>query len=188
MQAQGTPPPDSSDDTLLAAIAQGDMAAFEALYARHWRMLLGYLIGLVGSEMLAEDVLQTVMLAVWQGASDFRGEASVKTWLLAIARHHALRVRQRERTPDPLPDDVQASGPTPPDIAAQHAIAAAVRAALDDLPPAQRETLELVFFHGLTGPEVAAVMGVALGTVKSRLRRAKTALQRLLRLQEISDA
>jgi RNA polymerase sigma-70 factor, ECF subfamily len=188
MQAHGTPPPESSDESLLAAIAQGDVAAFEALYARHWRMLLGYLIGQVGSEMLAEDVLQTVMLAVWQGAGNFRGESSVRTWLIAIARHHVLRIRQRERTPDPLPDDVQTSDPAPPDIAAQHATAATIRAALDNLPAAQRETLELVFFHGLTGPEVAAVMGVALGTVKSRLRRAKTALQRLLRYQEISDA
>ena len=61
---------------------------------------------------------------------------------------------------------------------------AALRAALDHLPADQRETLELIFYHELTGPEAAAVLGVAPGTIKSRLNRAKTLLQRVYRLRE----
>lgn len=185
------PHSDTTDQTLLSRIAQGDVTAFEALYQRHWHKLLTYLIGQLDERPLAEDVLQEVMLAAWHGAARFRGEASVSTWLFAIARHHALKARQHRvqlSTIHALEDQIAESRPSPAETVEQHEHRAEVHAALAQLPAQQREVIELMFYHGLTGPEVATVTGVALGTVKSRLRRAKTLLLRLFRLQEITDA
>ena len=183
--------PDSAepDARLIERIGRGEPAALEALYARHGRALLAYLIGQVGDPHLAEEVLQDVMLAVWQGADRFRGESAVTTWLLAIARRRAITARQR-RTPVERPLDERAAdtGRGPAEQVERRAEQMAVRAALRDLPDDQRETLELIFFHGLSGPEAAEVLGVAPGTVKSRLHRAKNMLERVLRLRENTDA
>lgn len=183
------PDPDEPDLRLIERIGRGEPAALEALYARHGRALLAYLIGQVGDLHLAEEVLQDVMLAVWRSADRFRGESRVTTWLLAIARRRAITARQR-RTPVERPLDERAAddGRGPAELFERQTERSAVRDALRDLPDDQRETLELVFFHGLSGPEAAEVLGVAPGTVKSRLHRAKSVLERALRLRENTDA
>ena len=182
-----------SDSELVQALAAGDTRALDELYQRHGLAVLSYLIGQVGSRPLAEEVLQDVMLAVWRGAARFRGESSVRTWVLAIAHKRAISARlahqRREDRQAPLEDDVPARDASPPDVLEQRATVAEVRAALHHLPHDQRETLELIFYHDLSGPEAAAVLGIAPGTVKSRLNRAKTKLRRVLRLQEdLTDA
>lgn len=183
------PDPDEPDARLIERIGRGEPAALEALYARHGRALLAYLIGQVGDPHLAEEVLQDVMLAVWRSADRFRGESRVTTWLLAIARRRAITARQR-RTPVERSLDERAAddGRGPAELFERQTERSAVRDALRDLPDDQRETLELVFFHGLSGPEAAEVLGIAPGTVKSRLHRAKSALERALRLRENTDA
>jgi len=177
------------DIWLVERIGRGDATALEALYARHGRALLAYLIGQVGDPHLAEEVLQDVMLAVWRSAAQFRGESAVRTWLLASARRRAITARQR-RPPDepPLDDRAAADDTGPLELVERRSEQQAIRAALRDLPDDQRETLELVFYHGLSGAEAAEVLGVAPGTVKSRLHRAKTLLERVLRLRENADA
>jgi len=183
------PHPDEPDARLVERIARGEPAALDALYARHGRALLAYLIGQVDDAHLAEEVLQDVMLAVWQSAARFRGESAVTTWLLAIARRRAITARQRRPPPaHPLDNQAAASDTGPVETLERQSEQAAVRAALRALPGDQRETLELIFYHGLTGPQAAEVLGVAPGTVKSRLHRAKAALERILRLQENTDA
>ncbi len=178
-----------TDRQLIHAIARGDSRALETLYERHGLGILAYLIGQVDDRHLAEEVLQDVMLAVWQGAGRFRGDSSVRTWLLAIARRRAITARQgRAPLHAPLNDDLAADADAPGDRLDVQAAQAALRAALAGLPPDQRETLELVFYHDLSGPEAAEVLGVAPGTVKSRLHRAKALLHALLRLQENADA
>ena len=93
-----TKPRDAWDDPqLVQAIGRGDTLALEELYRRHGLALLSYLIGQVGDAALAEEILQDVMLAVWQGSAAFRGESRVTTWLLAIARRRAITARQRPR-------------------------------------------------------------------------------------------
>lgn len=174
-----------ADRLLVQAMARGDTRALDELYARHGRRLLAYLIGMLDNRQLAEEVLQDVMLAAWRGAAAFRGDSRVTTWLLAIARLQALSARRR-RYPAVVPLDENAvrddSGSF---IGVERNLEArTVRAALRQLPTSQRETLELIFYHELSGPEAAAVLGVPEGTIKSRLNRAKTALRRLLRLKE----
>lgn len=183
------PRDDHADRALIQAIAQGDTLALEALYQRYGVMILSYLIGQVNHRALAEELLQDVMLAVWQGAAHFRGESQVYTWLLAIARKRAITARQKRRPDDlPLSDETSAHTPGLLEALVHQDEQAAIRAALNTLPPDQRETLELIFYHDLSGPEAAAVLGVAPGTIKSRLNRAKTKLHRLLRRQERDHA
>jgi RNA polymerase sigma-70 factor, ECF subfamily len=168
-----------SDRDLLHAMAKGEVRALDELYARYARGILSYLVGLLGDRQLAEEVLQDVMLAAWRGAGQFRGESQVRTWLLSIARLQALSaLRGRKLLSVPLDEGVLSAGNTDgfdPDVDHQ-----TIRVALKELPSEQRETLELIFYHELSGVEAAAVLGVSPGTVKSRLSRAKSTLRGLL--------
>lgn len=168
------------DVELLRAMANGEVHALDELYARHGRRILSYLISHLHDQAQAEEVLQDVMLAAWRGAGQFRGDSQVRTWLLGIARLQALAaLRGRKLNLVALPEDVADSGQWPKiDLNADRD---ALRAALRRLPAEQRETLELVFYHELSGVEAAEVLNVAPGTIKSRLNRAKTTLRRLLR-------
>src|SRR5262245_55626264 len=144
------PESDDVDLKLIRAMAQGDSQALESLYARHGLSLLNYLIGQVGDAVLAEEILQNVMLAVWNAAGKFRAESKVRTWLIAIARNHAINSR-RKYAPISAPlyeaDAVQKTEPI--EIMVRDSERAQVQAALARLPDEQRETLELVFYHGL---------------------------------------
>jgi RNA polymerase sigma-70 factor (ECF subfamily) len=138
---------------------------------------------------IAEEVLQDVMLAVWKSAATFRGDSKVYTWMLAIARHRAVTERQRKpRHQVDLNEELAADGISPPEVYERQSERERAYRALHNLPPEQRETMELIFYHGLTGPEVAQIMNVSVGTVKSRLRLAKAALHKCLTLKEVQDA
>ncbi len=171
---------DDYDRHLMRAIAGGDAQAMDSLYERHGLGVLNYLVGQLGDRQHAEEVLQDVMLAVWKGAGHFRGDSQVRTWLLGIARHRALNARQRRRPPPmQLDEDLHAED-------ASTVETESLTKGLRQLPTDQRETLELIFFHGLTGQEAAAVLGISPGTVKSRLHRAKAALRDLLRKEDVN--
>ncbi len=174
------------DLQLVKAMANRDVHALDELYARHGRSILSYLIGLLNDRPLAEEVLQDVMLAAWRGAEQFRGDSQVRTWLLAIARLQALSaLRQRKFTPIPIADDVAVDDTGQFKIVEGYTEQEMMQAALRQLPNDQKETLELIFYHELSGIEAAEILGVAPGTVKSRLNRAKTTLRRLLQRKEI---
>lgn len=179
------PHPSSLQDPdlpLLRSIAAGDTGALNALYERHGHGLLAYLTGQLGDDRsLAEEVLQDVMLAVWNGAASFRAESKVRTWLFGIARRQAMNARRRRKPdPAPLPDALAADAPEPIMELERREDQDDLRAALRALPDDQQEALELIFFHELTGNEAAQLLGVPVGTIKSRLHRAKTRLRGLL--------
>lgn len=175
-------PAEESDDELIQAMAAGDTHALDALYARHGPALLGYLTGQLGNNrQIAEEVLQDVMLAAWQSAPRFRGDSKVRTWLIAIARNQAINVRRKRKlTLVELHETFDSDSTGPMERVERKSRAERLHEAMRELPEQQRETLELVFFHQLSGPEAAEVMGISEGTVKSRLHRAKETLRRLL--------
>lgn len=176
---------DDPDFELVQAMVAGDPQALEDLYIRHGSSLLIYLVGQLGQRELAEEVLQDVMLAAWQAAPRFRGESQVRTWLFSIARHRALNARRRSPAPDAMQElDRLAGDSQPADLVEQQDTLESIARAIRELPEEQRETVELVFFHELSGPEVAEIMGVAPGTVKSRLHRAKATLRKWLNREE----
>jgi RNA polymerase sigma-70 factor (ECF subfamily) len=177
------PPPETEDRQILTRIAAGERLALSELYARHQQLLLRYLLQLTSDHQLAEEIMQDTLVAVWQSARTFGGRSSVRTWLLGIARRQAHnRLRQRRI---PLADESElaalvAPDPDPQDAALARAAHEELALALSRLPIILGEVLALVFLHELSYQETAQVLGVPLGTVKSRLNHARRALRALL--------
>jgi RNA polymerase sigma-70 factor, ECF subfamily len=171
------------DVQLLRRIGQGDGDAMAAFYREHGRVVLGQVLLVVGERALAEEILQDTMLAVWRGAGSFRGESSVRSWAIAIARRQTrdrLRGRRLRVVGDAFLADQPSSGPGPEVMALDRAELAEVRVAIRELAAPHREVLGLAFGTGLSLPEVAGVLEIPVGTVKSRLTAARTALSRIL--------
>jgi RNA polymerase sigma-70 factor (ECF subfamily) len=182
-------PQSETDLALITSIAKGNTQALEVLYSRYGAGIFNYLLGRMNDRQLAEEVLQDVFLAVWQSAHRFQGKSRVYTWLISIARHKAINASQRKRTPLTvnLDDGIHIQGSQPGGFSLAEIDHTGIRDAIQQLPPAQRETLELVFYHQFTERETANLLGIAPGTVKSRLHRAKATLRKLLQANENTD-
>jgi RNA polymerase sigma-70 factor (ECF subfamily) len=167
---------------LLHDIAHGDTKALEKLYTLFGPSILGYLVARLADRQLAEEVLQDVMLAVWNNAHTFREESSVHTWMLVIARNRAMNTeRRRKPESQPLDDEIEDQEMIGVEESLEHYMEGiAVKRALETLSTIHREVLSLTFFHQLALQDVAKVLGCSQGTVKSRLSRAKEALRRAL--------
>ncbi len=174
---------DPGEAKLLRRVADGDQDAIAEFYRRHGRIVLAQILLVVQERALAEEILQDTMLAVWKGAASFRAESSVRSWVISIARRQA-RDRLRRHRPRLVDDAVLSSQPSndpgPEVLALERAAVAEVADAIRSLSRAHREVLGLAFGAGLSLPEVASVLEVPLGTVKSRLAAARTALGRVL--------
>ena len=184
---RGTPYGGLRDGQLVELVAQQDAGALEALYDRYGRASYSLARRILTEETLAQDVVQDVFLSLWRDARRFDARrGTVATYLLSMTHHRAVDVVRREENlrrwrtsdeglelaPDPkarVEDEVEASERR-----------TEVRAALKDLPEPQRQALLLAYFGGYTQREVAALVGVPLGTVKTRMaagmRKMKEAL------------
>jgi len=168
---------------LLRRIGHGDEEAMAAFYREHGRVVLTQVLLMAGERVLAEEIVQDTMLAVWRGAGSFRGESSARSWVIAIARRQArdrLRGRRLRVVDDVFLADQPSSGPGPEVTALDRAELAEVMSAIQVLAPSHREVLGLAFGSGLSLPEVAGLLEIPVGTVKSRLASARTALSRIL--------
>jgi RNA polymerase sigma-70 factor, ECF subfamily len=175
---------DQDDVGLLRRVASGDRDALAVLYRRHGRVVLAQVTLAVGEPTLSEEILQDTMLAVWRGAASFGGESAVRSWIIAIARRQA-RDRLRHRPAGTAADVADLSGlpareAGPEEAVIERAEAEVIAGAVRQLGRFHREVLGLVFGAGLTLAEAAAVLDVPVGTVKSRLAAARTALARAL--------
>jgi len=178
---------DPTDDELVRAARRGDTDAFRALYDRHAPGLLALARSLVGAEE-AEDVVQTAFVRAWDRLPKLRHPGAFKVWIRQTARRAALdELRRRGSRPaaslDEMGgqgDDVPAPDAGPEAVVASAQAADAVRRAVDALPEHHRSVVVLHHFDGLEVREVAEVLGVPLGTVLSRLARARETLQRKL--------
>jgi RNA polymerase sigma-70 factor, ECF subfamily len=172
---------DAQDDAaLLARVAASDRDALAGLYHRHGTALLRYLLQLTPDHALAEDILQDTLLAVWKSAGSYGSRASVRTWLFGIARrqaHNHLRRRGVAWEPVDALYDMPAPDPEPEDAMLANVEREALIEAIRDLVPAHREVLVLVLVDDLSYQEAADVLGVPVGTVKSRLNHARGAVR-----------
>src|SRR6202034_3600605 len=168
---------------LLRRIGRGDEDAMAEFYREHGRVVLAQVLLVTGERVLAEEIVQDTMLAVWRGANSFRGESSVRSWVIAIARRQTrdrLRGRRLRVGDDAFLADQPGPGPGPEVMALDRAELAPVRGAIRQLAPAHRELLGLAFGSGLSLPEVAGVLELPVGTVKTRLTAARAALNGIL--------
>jgi RNA polymerase sigma-70 factor (ECF subfamily) len=174
--------PGASDSDLLVKVGRGDRAAFEELYGRFARPVLGLALRMLGDHGRAEDAAQETFAAVWRSAKTFRPErGSGSAWLFAVARH-AIVDRARQRVDHLVDEPIErASGEAGPDeVAEQTWLSWRVQTALGRLPERERTVLELAYFSELSQSEVASYLDVPLGTVKTRTRAGLARLSALL--------
>ena len=153
----------------MARVRSGDAAAFEALYDAYHRLVYGIALRMLGEPGGAEDVTQAVFLKIWSSPGLFES-GNFAGWIARIARNRALDVlRSRSRADAEMPEQQPAE-----DGLEERAFASIdanlVRKALAQLPPEQRDPIELGFFGGITHEEIARRAGLPLGTVKTRIR------------------
>lgn len=186
---------EASFDLLVEAFRQGRPGAFDAIVAAHQDRVYGFCARMLSDREDALDVSQEVFLSAYRNLASFRGEASLSTWLLRIAANRCLnRIRQRKsvagrETPWPEAGDegealeFQPAGPEesrPDRIAENREAGKILAAALGRLEPGTRWMVLLSDVEGFSHEEIAEMAKVPLGTVKSRLHRARMSLRRLL--------
>jgi RNA polymerase sigma-70 factor (ECF subfamily) len=162
-----------TDEQLLARIARGDGDAFEALYKRYARPMLGLALRRLRDRGRAEEAVQEAFTSVWRSAGSFRAERGRGApWLFAVARN-AISDRGRARAEPPAePQDEPSADAGPDEAVEQGWVSWRVHRALEDLPPHERELIALAYWGGLSQSEIAARLDLPLGTVKTRTRAA----------------
>ena len=171
---------------LIERVGRGDEAALEALYERYGGACYRLARRIVIDAHLAEDVIQQVFLALWQGTGYNPARGAVSTWLLTITHHKSVDLLRRDKgrrqrlAGDQELLEIAAAGPGPDEQAWARLRAERTRAAVRELPSEQREALLLAYYGGYTQSEIAEITGIPLGTVKSRtfqaMKRLRTSL------------
>ncbi len=168
----------------LLGFRDGHPDAVRAVYREYGGLVFAVTMRTLGSRDLAEEATQRTFVKAWKAASGFDPVRELGPWLATIARRTAIDIYRREsrRTATPL-DDVSPADPTvvemPVGVERSYEVAE-VRAAIDTLPPEEREVVRLQHLEELTHTEVAERLGVPVGTVKSRSHRAHRRLASLL--------
>jgi len=184
-----------SDEELLSQFCLGQTDSFGALVRRYERELYGYLVRYLGDRDLADDVFQNTFLQLRTKIGKYEAGRPVRPWLYTIATHQAIDAlrragrhqalsleQQREAGPEgelgTLVGMLESRAPGPPDLADAEERRLWVRASVERLPDFLRQVVLLAYYQGLKYREIADILGIPVGTVKSRLHAA------LVRLQE----
>ena len=165
---------DVSDGVLIERVAILDRAAFEELYRRYARAVLGMALRRMRDRGRAEDAVQDAFAAVWRSARTYdRGRGPGGAWLYTVARN--VIVDGLRRTPEPTvqePPDLPSGEPGPADEAEAAWNTWRIHRALESLPAHERPVIDLAYFSGLSQSEIASFLQIPLGTVKTRTRSA----------------
>lgn len=171
---------DAGEDAALARrAAAADVRAFEQLYRRHHGRVYGVIVRLVGhAGARAEDLAQEAFLRAWQALPGFRFESAVSTWLHRLAVNTALmELRSRRSRPGQDEDEDALDGIATPDTAGRAMLGRDLERAVATLPPRARAVLVLHDVEGWKHEEIAAELGMAVGSSKAQLHRARGLLR-----------
>ncbi len=177
--------PDMSDQPALLVVRrarQGDRRAFEALYREHVGRVYGLCLRMTGEPAEAEDCTQEAFIQAWRKLGQFRGDAAFGTWLHRIAVNAVLARRRRARPEDPLEARAELTA-TPESASDQRDLETAIAA----LPEGARHVFVLHAVYGYTHDETAELLGIAGGTSKAQLHRARRLLAERLGLAGTDD-
>lgn len=175
------------DYELVSRVVEGDVRAFEAIYDLYSTQVFGLALRITGRRRAAEEATQDAFLGLWRTAGSYdRNRGALKTWLFAMVRNRSIDWLRREARHDrDLEIDdarvarLQAAERTEEQVATREE-SHHTRRLLTSLSSEQRQVIELAYFNGLTQPEIAAKVGIPLGTVKGRQRLALAKLHRSL--------
>jgi RNA polymerase sigma-70 factor (ECF subfamily) len=177
---------DASDQALIKAIGQRDRHAMAVLYGRHHVRVYHFAFRVTGDATLAEDIVSDVFLEVWRHADRFKSRAQVSTWLLAIARNKGITAVRRNRDEhldiDTL--DIEDPADDPEALISRSDWRKAIQRALSQLSAAQREVIDLVYYHEKSVGEVARIIGVPASTVKTRMFYARRRMKAVIETAE----
>ena len=180
--------PEEDDKALLEAARRGDPDALEGLLRRYQPRIYRFSMKMCRNPDAAEDVVQDTLLAMARTVRNFRGAASVSTWLYTIARSFCIKKRRRRKFAPEVEvslegdrpaaaAEVPDSAPAPDRLVEDHEVREALERALASLGAPYREVLVLRDIEGLSAAEVAEVTGLSVQAVKSRLHRARAAVR-----------
>ncbi len=157
----------------------GDRDAFRVLVERYQSVLFGTAFLMTRDQAVTEELVQDALLSAWKGIGGFRGDGPVKPWLVRILVNRVVSHQRRRSLP--VVPIAEATEPPAPDRTAQEAEAKdSVRRGLAELSEEQRQVVMLRYFSELTVPEIADVLDMPEGTVKSRLSRSLTELRKVI--------
>lgn len=180
-----------TDSQLVQRIHDGDRLAFDALLERYEARVYRLASRFTRGEQDAEDLTQEIFLAVYKSLGRFRGASSLSTWIYRVAMNHCLEYRRKRRLDVvPYTDELSLAADwrdNPESTAGRAELSREVNRALQQLSPQHREVVILHELHGLTYQEVAAILDVPVGTVKSRLSNAFQRLRPLLATYVVGD-
>ncbi len=160
----------------------GDPLAFRAFVVRYERPVFALLSRMIGRGQQVEDLAQETFLRAFRALPGFdpQGPARVSTWLLTIATRLALDEKRRWRRPEPVAPEPASERDSPERVARQHELRAALARAIEALPEDQRAAFVLAEFHDFSLQEIGEAVGAPVGTIKTRLFRARDKLARAL--------
>jgi RNA polymerase sigma-70 factor (ECF subfamily) len=173
-----------ADEDLMQVVHGGDARAFEVIFDRHADAAFSLAYRMCGRRGAAEDVVQEAFLSLWRsGARYDRSRGSVRSWVLGVVHNRAIDVFRREVSrssrdvsDEGLAERLQAPEDTESEVQRREA-AGQVRGALHELPPEQRQVIELAYFGGFSHSQIAEMLKLPAGTVKGRMRLGLTKMR-----------
>jgi len=164
----------SNEKEILRFISEGDEEAFLELYNLYSVGVYNYIFRLVNERESAEDLLQEVFLALWNGAHAFKGNSSVKTWLFKIAHNQVVSWWRKKSKLEEYNDEIPSkTGVNPEGIYLDSWRREVLITALSQLSPVHKAVIVLTFYHGFSYNEISEIMNCPVGTVKSRMSYAR---------------
>jgi RNA polymerase sigma-70 factor (ECF subfamily) len=169
-----------SDQELVRAALSGEEKAFEALVRTHADAVYGHAFRFFGDQASTEDATQEVFIKMFRSLATFDGRSAFSTWLFRVTRNVCLDMARADKK-RPVPTDLtQVEAPTTRDFSDDVVMARTVETAIRALPPEERDALGAVTLYGMSYQEAAQTLEVPVGTVKSRVFRARRSLAYVL--------
>jgi len=186
---------DAEDEELVRSVAQGDTDAFRKLFQRYYPRVHAFVLRRLGDSTDAEDTTVETFAELWRTAKRFRGESRPSTWIYGIAHFKALATRRaalRNKRSKVISVDFESLSRAPDEEVLEQRLEAReevrhVRQAIQSLPQRYRQVIELAFFENLPYGDIARRLGMAEGTVKTQVSRARERLRRQLASLQVAE-
>lgn len=173
--------PDTDDITLIKMVAAENESAFEALYNKYAHTVQAFISLRTSGDEDASEAFADTWLGCWRSSKSFRAESRVLTWILSIARRQIYMKCRKPRLPDQMDaeelDSIADDRLEPAELVNRDLMMETIREKIDALPREMAYTVTLAWLHELSYPEIASLLDIPVGTVKSRLARAKQILR-----------